>query len=138
MFRLPHCERDFSLQPVWLIFAEALAEHLARVADDEEGGRVDLVHQPLDRHDLAAADGAEQHGLVVVRIGSLGGQAGDAQAEAAAGRLGLDDQAELLAAIMTLTMPQGIGPFVDKLSRMGFNPVAGGGSTKPDTHLPKP
>jgi hypothetical protein len=62
---------------------------------------------------------------------------GDSQAEAAAGRLGLDEQAELLAAIMTLTMPQGIGPFVDKLSRMGLNPVAGSGSTTRDLSSPK-
>ena len=60
------------------------------------------------------------------------------QAEAAAGRLGLDDQAELLAAIMTLTMPQGIGPFVDKLARMGLKPVAGGGSAMPEPSLPRP
>ena len=62
--------------------------------------------------------------IVAAVIAAGCGQAGDAQAEAAAGRLGLDDQAELLAAIMTLTMPQGIGPFVDKLARMGLNPSA--------------
>ena len=78
-------------------------------------------------------------GDIIAAIIAAGcGQAGDAEAEAAAGRLGLDDQAELLAAIMTLTMPQGIGPFVDKLSRMGLNPVAGGGTTTPDTNLPRP
>jgi hypothetical protein len=38
---------------------------------------------------------------------------------------------------MKLTMPQGIGPFVDKLARMGLNPVAGGGSKTPDTSLPR-
>ena len=61
--------------------------------------------------------------IVAAVIAAGCGQAGDAQAEAAAGRLGLDDQAELLAAIMTLTMPQGLGPFVDKLARMGLKPV---------------
>ena len=59
------------------------------------------------------------------------------QAEVAAGRLGLDDQVELLAAIMTLTMPQGLGPFVDRLARMGLKP-AGGGSGMPEPSLPKP
>jgi hypothetical protein len=76
--------------------------------------------------------------IVAAVIAAGCGQAGDARAEAAAGYLGLDDQAELLAAIMKLTMPQGIGPFVDKLSRMGLNPVAGAGSTMPDTSSPKP
>jgi hypothetical protein len=76
--------------------------------------------------------------IVAAVIAAGCGQAGDARAEAAAGYLGLDDQAELLAAIMKLTMPQGIGPFVDKLSRMGLNPVAGAASTMPDTSSPKP
>jgi hypothetical protein len=75
--------------------------------------------------------------IIAAVIAAGCGQAGEAEAEAAAGRLSLDDQAELLAAIMTLTMPQGIGPFVDRLARMGFNPVAGAGSTTPDTSLPK-
>ena len=76
--------------------------------------------------------------IVAAVIAAGCGQAGEAQAEAAAGRLGLDDQAELLAAIMTLTMPQGLGPFVDKLARMGLKPVAGGGSGTPEPSLPKP
>ena len=76
--------------------------------------------------------------IVAAVIAAGCGQAGDEQAEAAAGRLGLDDQAELLAAIMALTMPQGIGPFVDKLARMGLKPVAGGGSGMPEPSLPKP
>lgn len=78
-------------------------------------------------------------GDIIAAIIAAGcGQAGDAQAEAAAGRLGLDDQAELLAAIMTLTMPQGLGPFVDRLARMGLKPTGGGGSGMPEPSLPKP
>ncbi|MCX7344343.1 MAG: hypothetical protein NTU78_01140 [Alphaproteobacteria bacterium] len=76
--------------------------------------------------------------IVAAVIAAGCGQVGDAQAEAAAGRLGLDDQAELLAAVMTLTMPQGIGPFVDKLARMGLKPAAGGASGTPEPSLPKP
>ena len=78
-------------------------------------------------------------GDVIAAIIAAGcGQAGDAQAETAAGRLGLDDQAELLAAIMMLTMPQGLGPFVDKLARMGLRPAAGAASGMPEPSLPKP
>ena len=78
-------------------------------------------------------------GDIVAAIVAAGcGQAGDAQAEAAAGHLGLDDQAELLAAIMKLTLPQGIGPFVDKLARMGLKPVAGEGTGMPEPSLPRP
>jgi hypothetical protein len=64
------------------------------------------------------------------------GQVGDELAEAAAGRLPLDDQAELLTAVMKLTMPQGIGPFVDKLSRMGLKPITDGDSVTPDLNSP--
>jgi hypothetical protein len=63
---------------------------------------------------------------------------GDERAEAAAGRLGLDDQAELLAAIMKLTMPQGIGPFVEKLARMGLKPVTGSDSLMQEPSLQGP
>jgi hypothetical protein len=77
-------------------------------------------------------------GDIIAAIIAVGcNQAGDSQAEAAAGRLGLDDQAELLTAIMTLTMPQGLGPFVDKLSRMGLKPVADGDSVMPEPSLPR-
>ncbi len=77
-------------------------------------------------------------GDIIAAIIAAGcGQAGDEGAEIAAGRLGLDDQAELLAAIMSLTMPQGLGPFVDKLARMGLKPVADGGPAMPEPSLPK-
>jgi hypothetical protein len=76
--------------------------------------------------------------IIAAVIAAGCGMLGDERAEAAAGRLGLDDQAALLAAIMKLTMPQGIGPFVDKLTRMGLKPVADGGSAMPELSLPKP
>lgn len=81
----------------------------------------------------------ELGGDIVAAVIAAGcGQAGDREAEAAAGRLGLDDQAELLAAIMTLTMPQGIGPFVDKLARMGLKPAGGSDTEMPDMNSPRP
>lgn len=44
------------------------------------------------------------------------GYPGDDAAEAIAGNLSLDIQADLLAAILRLTLPRGIGPFVEKLT----------------------
>jgi hypothetical protein len=67
------------------------------------------------------------------------GHAGDAAHEAAAGLLPVDTQLDLLAAIMRLTLPQGIGPFVEKLT--GLFGVVGEGvplpnGKAPDTSLP--
>jgi hypothetical protein len=68
------------------------------------------------------------------------GQPGDATAEAEAATLPLEVQMELFEAIARLTMPQGFGPFVEKLSRLirVFNPnldlnaaAAGAGITAP-------
>jgi hypothetical protein len=47
------------------------------------------------------------------------GYPGDEKAEAVAGSLGIDAQADLLAAILRLTLPAGFGPFVDKLTALG-------------------
>lgn len=86
-------------------------------------------------HDQLLALGGD---IIAAVIAAGCGHPGDELAEAASSRLGLDDQAELLAAIVKLTMPQGIGPFVDKLSRLGLNPVTGGGTGMPEPSLPRP
>lgn len=46
------------------------------------------------------------------------GQVGNPQAEAVAASLGVDEQAELLAKILELTFPRGIGPFAEAVSRL--------------------
>jgi hypothetical protein len=51
---------------------------------------------------------------------------GDAETAAAVDRLDLDAQIELLSAILRLTMPKGVGPFVQRLQALG-NLVSGGG-----------
>lgn len=47
------------------------------------------------------------------------GKPGDAETIAAADRLPVDVQADFLAAIVELTMPKGLGPFVEKLAGLG-------------------
>lgn len=62
------------------------------------------------------------------------GTPGDKQAVAIAGTLGVGEQVDLLEAIFRLTFPRGIGPFVEKLSRMtGANGVEGGPGWDPAT-----
>lgn len=59
-------------------------------------------------------------GDVVAAIIAAGcGYPADEKAEAVAGNLSLDAQADLLAAILRLTLPKGIGPFVEKLTALG-------------------
>lgn len=47
------------------------------------------------------------------------GHPGDKQQEAAAAKLGLGDQMDLLDEILRLTFPRGVGPFVSKLEELG-------------------
>lgn len=47
------------------------------------------------------------------------GKPGDKDTEEIIDRLPVETQADFLAAIMRLTMPQGVGPFVEKLSSLG-------------------
>lgn len=47
------------------------------------------------------------------------GYPGDERAESLAARLSLDTQADLLGAILRLTLPKGLGPFVAKLTALG-------------------
>lgn len=74
-------------------------------------------------------------GEVVAAIIAAGtGAPGDAAAEKAADRLSVDEQADLLVAIIELTMPRGLGPFVEKLSRLGL--ASGGAPAMPAARSP--
>jgi hypothetical protein len=68
------------------------------------------------------------------------GYPGDNAAEEIAGNLSLDIQADLLAAILRLTLPKGIGPFVEKLTGLAIilGVEHGPSATAPDTKSRKP
>lgn len=79
-------------------------------------------------------------GLVSATIAAASGHPGDAKWRAAAEGLAADDQAALFEAILKLTMPEGIGPFVARVTR-ALGTVAGNAeenSRDPDSNTPKP
>jgi hypothetical protein len=67
------------------------------------------------------------------------GYAGDEKAEVVASKLSLDAQADFLGAILRLTLPKGLGPFVAKLTALGgiLNLDAGQSATAPDSTSPR-
>ena len=67
-------------------------------------------------------------GDVIAAIIAAGtGSPGDNDAEQAADNLTLEEQADLLAAIVEFTLPRGLSPLVEKMSRLGL--LAGGGAS---------
>lgn len=65
-------------------------------------------------------------GNVVVAIIAAGtGFAGDEKAEVVASGLTIDEQADLLAAILKVTLPKGIVPFAEKLNGLAVTLGAG-------------
>lgn len=68
------------------------------------------------------------------------GHADDAKHEAAAARLGVEEQIDIVQAILKITIPSGVGPFVDKLNGLlgTESLLAESGIKVPDTNSPKP
>ena len=78
--------------------------------------------------EVAMDDLLKLGGDVIAAIIAAGtGSPGDNDAEQAADNLTLEEQADLLASIVELTMPRGLGPLVEKLSRLGL--LAGGSAS---------
>lgn len=68
------------------------------------------------------------------------GQVGNAQAEAVAASLSVDEQAELLSTIFAMTFPRGVGPFAEAIQRLAGTIGAGSdaGSKAPASTSPQP
>ncbi|MBB2698961.1 UNVERIFIED_ORG: hypothetical protein GGI66_003638 [Rhizobium esperanzae] len=64
------------------------------------------------------------------------GHFGETEYEDAARRLGIEAQADLIEAILKVTMPSGFGPFVQKLTG-GLNLVGGQSNMAPATKSPR-
>lgn len=57
--------------------------------------------------------------FVAALIAAGTGEAGDPEAERIASVLSIDEQVSLLEPILRLTLPEGVGPFVAKLNKLG-------------------
>jgi len=76
---------------------------------------------------------------VVAIIAAGCGFPGNEKAEKSAASLSLDEQVDLFNAIVRLTLPNGVGPFVQKLAALGKSlGVAGGPCTEQGTKSQKP
>lgn len=81
---------------------------------------------------------AQAPAAVAAIIAAGVGYPGDAEQEQAAARLPLEAQADLLAAIMRLTIPNGAGALVEKIKALGLLINIGGSpDTAPATNSPK-
>ena len=101
------------------VSARAIALLLARFPE---------LRAVMTGREVALDDLLKLGGDVIAAIIAAGtGAPGKTQAEAAADNLTLEEQADLLGAIVELTMPRGLGPLVEKLSRLGL--LAGGGAS---------
>src|SRR3954452_9356317 len=93
------------------VSAKGLAHLLARFPEL----RRLMTGQEVQTDQLLAMGGDPVSEIIAAGCGSPG----DNAAEAIAGNLSLDIQADLLAAILRLTLPRGVGPFVEKLTALG-------------------
>jgi hypothetical protein len=94
-----------------------------------------MTGQEVEAEQLMAIGGD----AVAAIIAAGCGYPGDDQAEAVAGKLAIDAQTDLLAAILRLTLPQGVGPFVEKLTALGaILGDAAPSATAPASNSPRP
>ncbi len=107
---------------VFGVSAAGVAQLLARFPD---------LRKLFSGRDVGADEIVAVGGELVAAIIAAGTDSpGDPAAEEAAGRLGIDEQADLLAAILRVTLPKGVGPFVEKLLALGatLGDASGAGS----------
>lgn len=110
------------------ISAAGVAHILARFPD---------IRKMMTGYEIEADRLFEMGGEAVAAIIAAGcGYPGNADAEAKAAELSVDAQAEILEAVLRLTLPKGIGPFVARLNALGAG--LGGSAKAQDTKSPKP
>lgn len=82
-------------------------------------GRFPELRAMMAGREVAVEDLMAMGGDAVAAIIAAGcGYPGDEKAEAIAGAMSVDSQADLLGPILRLTMPKGVGPFVEKLTAL--------------------
>ena len=102
-------------------------------------GRLPELRKLISRQEVEASQLMAMGGDAVAAIIAAGcGYPGDEKAETVAGMLAIDAQADLLSAIIRLTLPAGLGPFVEKLTALGGILDAAPSATAPVSRSPKP
>lgn len=97
--------------PVYGVSAKGIASLLARFPE---------LRMMMSGKEVAIEQLMAMGGDAVAAIIAAGcGFPGDPDQEAAAARFSADTQADLLGPILRLTMPKGVGPFVEKLAKLG-------------------
>jgi hypothetical protein len=102
-------------------------------------GRFPQLRKLMSGQEVEAEELMAMGGDAIAAIIAAGcGYPGDEEAEAVAGRLAIDAQADLIAAILRITLPAGLGPFVEKLTALGGILDAAPSATVPGSRSPKP
>jgi hypothetical protein len=102
-------------------------------------GRFPQLRKLMSGQEVEAEELMAMGGDAIAAIIAAGcGYPGDEEAEAVAGRLAIDAQADLIAAILRITLPAGLGPFVEKLTALGGILDAAPSATAPALRSPKP
>jgi hypothetical protein len=102
-------------------------------------GRFPELRKLMSGQEVEAEELMTMGGDAVAAIIAAGcGYPGDPKAEEVAGKLAIDAQANLLATILRLTLPGGLGPFVEKLTALGGILDAAPSVTAPASKSPKP
>lgn len=113
------------------VTVEGIAHLLGRFSELREL----MAGREVSADRLLAAGGAAVAAIIAAGTGKLG----DAAHEAAAGSLAVDEQLELLAAIISLTFPRGAGRFLDQLAGLSTGLLAAAAPAKAShTSSPSP
>ena len=91
-----------------------------------------MVGQTVEANQLMGIGGDAVASIIAAGCG----HPGDEKAEEVASKLPVDSQADLLATILRVTLPRGLGPFVDKLTTLGQVLDAAPSATVPGSSSP--